>query len=336
MVTLKQLRYFVALADLRHFGRAAERCNVSQPALSMQIRELEATLGTTLVERMPGGVLLTAAGEQTAARARDILLAVQELEQGGAQSGDPWSGRLRLGVIPTVGPYLLPQILPQLHMRHPGLKLTLRESQTHLLLADLLAGKLDLLILALPVGREDVLTMPLFEDVFTLAVPPDHRLANRSTVHQDELIGEYVLLLEEGHCLRDQALSLCHAAGATEMDDFRASSLATVVQMVMNGYGATILPELALPVEVGERSALRIIPFVDPPPARTIGLAWRKSAPRQADFRAFGELVIDVLRSRTDDHMVRIPAPAAARRAMPRKAVRSRPSLSRRDPEGTP
>ncbi len=290
--TLKQLRYFVALAESLHFGRAAERCQVSQPAMSMQIRELEALLGVVLVERTTGGVFLTAAGEDVARRAREILLAVQDLTDLARHRDRLLTGPLRLGVIPTIGPYLLPQVLPRLHASYPDLQLSLRESQTEHLLDALLAGELDLLILALPVGRDDIATRPLFEDAFTLAVALDHPLAGRAAVEQKDLFAERLLLLEEGHCLRDQALSLCHAAGANQADDFRASGLATVVQMVVNGYGATILPELALAVEAGAHSRLRVVPFTRPAPSRTIGLAWRSSSTREADFIEFGRFIM--------------------------------------------
>jgi LysR family hydrogen peroxide-inducible transcriptional activator len=290
--TLKQLRYFAALAETRHFGRAAERCQVTQPAMSMQIRELEALLGAALVERTASGVLLTAAGEEVARRARQILLAVQDLIDLARRGDRVLAGPLRLGVIPTVGPYLLPQVLPRLHATYPDLQLSLRESQTEQLLDALLAGELDLLILALPAAREGVKTRPLFDDPFNLAVAEDHPLAGRTTVDQKDLIAERLLLLEEGHCLRDQALSLCHAAGANQADNFRASSLATVVQMVVNGYGGTILPTLALAVEAGAHSGLRVVPFTAPAPFRKIGLAWRSSSPRPADFIEFGRFVM--------------------------------------------
>ncbi len=290
--TLKQLRYFVALAETRHFRRAAERCQVTQPAMSMQIRELEATLGVALVERTPGGVLLTTAGQEVARRARALLLAVQDLVDLPRHRDRVLAGPLRLGVIPTIGPYLLPQVLPRLHATYPDLQLSLRESQTERLLEALAAGELDLLILALPVGRDDVATQPLFDDAFNLAVAESHALARRAAVAQKDLLAERLLLLEEGHCLRDQALSLCHAAGANQADDFRASSLATVVQMVVAGYGATILPDLALPVEAGVHSRLRVVRFTPPVPFRTIGLAWRSSSPRPSDFIEFGRFVL--------------------------------------------
>jgi LysR family transcriptional regulator, hydrogen peroxide-inducible genes activator len=289
--TFKQLRYFVALADTLHFGRAAERCQVTQPAMSMQIRALETELGVLLVERTSAGLLLTAAGAEVAQRARAILLAVQDLSDLARQHDRVLAGPLRLGVIPTIGPYLLPQVLPRLHVSYPEIQLSLHESQTEHLVEALIAGELDLLILALPVGRDDVATAALFDDAFNLAVGEDHPLARRASVTQQDLLAERLLLLDEGHCLRDQALSLCHAAGANQADDFSASSLATVVQMVVNGYGGTILPDLALPVEAGTHPRLRVVPFCAPAPMRTIGLAWRVSSPRQPDFAAFGQLV---------------------------------------------
>lgn len=295
--TLKQLRYFAALAETQHFGRAAARCHITQPALSMQIRELEAILGVALVERTPGGVLLTAAGLEIADRGRDVLLAVQDLADLAQHYGQPLAGPLRLGVIPTIGPYLLPRILPRVHANHPELQLTLRERQTALLVEDLNAGALDLLILALPVERGDFATMPLFDDPFALAIAADHPLAGREVVRDVDLLREPVLLLEEGHCLRDQALEVCHTAGASEFGDFRASSLATVVQMVAGGYGCTILPQLAVAVEAAHRPGLAVVPFAPPPPVRTIGLVWRRSSPRRADFAAFGELIVQGLRT---------------------------------------
>ncbi len=290
--TLKQLRYFSTLAETMHFGRAAELCHVTQPALSMQVRELEATLGTTLVERTPSGLLLTWEGEEVARRARAILLAVQDLTEL-AKHSRHLCGQLRLGVIPSIGPYLLPQVLPHLHATYPELELSLRESQTQHLIDDLIAGKLDLLILALPILRDDVETLALFDDVFTLALPVEHPLAGQKQVDQDEIDAAELLLLEEGHCLRDQALALCHASDAGHANNFRASSLATVVQMVANGYGSTILPELALAVEVGHQASIRIVPFSAPRPARTVGLAWRASSPRKDEFTEFGEIIVE-------------------------------------------
>jgi LysR family hydrogen peroxide-inducible transcriptional activator len=205
------------------------------------------------------------------------------------------SGPLRVGVIPTVGPYLLPSVLPRLHDAFPRLQLSLRETQTAVLTRELLAGSLDLLILALPLNEPEIEEVPLFDDVFALALPAHHPLRARHSVAQNDLSGERLLLLEEGHCLRDQTLAVGQAAGASAIDDFRASSLATVVQMVANGYGCTILPELALPVEVGDRQGIHVVPFRGPPPVRTVGLAWRRTSPRRDEFVAFGQVVLEAL-----------------------------------------
>jgi LysR family transcriptional regulator, hydrogen peroxide-inducible genes activator len=205
------------------------------------------------------------------------------------------SGPLRVGVIPTIGPYLLPSVLPRLHEAFPNLQLSVRETQTLVLVRELLAGSLDLLIVALPLDGPDIEQLALFDDVFALALPAQHPLGACASVAQADLGGEHLLLLEEGHCLRDQTLAVGHAAGASELDDFRASSLATVVQMVASGYGCTILPELALPVEVGDRQGIHVVEFKTPPPVRTVGLAWRRTSPRRREFVAFGQVVVEAL-----------------------------------------
>ncbi len=287
-LTLKQLRYFSALAETLHFGRAAKLCHITQPALSMQIRDLEANLGLTLIERGSSGLLLTQEGHEVAKRAHDILLAVQDLTEVASHNRHPLSGKLRLGVIPSVGPYLLPKILPQIHESYPELQLNLRESQTRYLIDDLIDGHLDLLILALPVEPDDIETMPLFDDQFSVALPPEHPLSSRKKIDQNELGGEHLLLLEEGHCLRDQALAVCQM---TKTDEFRASSLSTVIQMVANGYGLTILPALSLPTEVTAQDGISVVPFADPVPSRTIGLAWRQSSPHKPEFAEFGDFI---------------------------------------------
>jgi LysR family transcriptional regulator, hydrogen peroxide-inducible genes activator len=293
--TFRQLRYFTALAETRHFGQAALRCHVTQPALSMQIKELEEALGAPLIERARSGAMLTPAGIEVARRARAILRAVRDLADLARQHAEVPSGPLRVGVIPTIGPYLLPNVLPRVHAAFPNLQLSLRESQTLVLVKELLAGTLDLLILALPVDDPEIDELPLFEDVFALALPATHPLEAQGGVSETELRGERLLLLEEGHCLRDQTLAVAQAGGASELDDFRASSLATVVQMVANGYGCTILPELAVPVEVGDRQGIRVVPFQRPPPVRTVGLAWRRTSPRRGEFLAFGEVIVEAL-----------------------------------------
>lgn len=287
-LTLKQLRYFAALAETMHFGRAAKLCNVSQPALSMQIKDLEAHLGVTLVERGSTKLLLTLEGREIAERARAILMSVQDLAELASHRRHPLAGRLRLGVIPSIGPYLLPRLLPEVHQVYPELELNLRESQTKVLVDDLLDGRLDLLVLAIPLEPDEIDTMALFDDNFFVALPRDHQLAMRDDVSQDELAEEHLLLLEEGHCLRDQALAVCQTS---KTDEFRASSLATVVQMVANGYGVTILPALALSTEVGEPGPIAVVPFAKPVPFRTIGLAWRHSSPHEEEFRELGRFI---------------------------------------------
>jgi LysR family hydrogen peroxide-inducible transcriptional activator len=293
--TLRQLRYFATLAETQHFGQAALRCHVTQPALSMQIKELETILGAPLIERARKGALLTPAGREVARRARAILRSVQDLADLARQHAQVLSGPLRLGVIPTIGPYVLPGILPRLHATFPKLQLSVRETQTTVLVREMLAGALDLLILALPLEEPEIEELPLFDDVFALALPLHHPLGARASVVPTDLTGEHLLLLEEGHCLRDQALAVAQAAGASELDDFRASSLATVVQMVASGYGCTILPELAVPVEVGDRQGIHVVPFKRPPPVRTVGLAWRRTSPRRGEFVAFGQVVVAAL-----------------------------------------
>lgn len=287
-LTLKQLRYFSALAETLHFGKAAKLCNVSQPALSMQIKDLEGHLGVTLVERGSTRLLLTPEGGEIAKRAREILMSVQDLTELASHRRHPLAGRLRLGVIPSIGPYLLPKLLPDAHDAFPDLALSLRESQTQTLIDDLLDGYLDLLILALPVGPDEIDTMILFDDRFSVALPRDHALSKRQQVSQEELADEHLLLLEEGHCLRDQALAICQTA---KTDEFRASSLATVVQMVANGYGVTILPALALATEVGPPGPIAVVPFAEPAPFRTIGLAWRRSSPHEKAFNELGRFI---------------------------------------------
>ncbi|MDH3659245.1 MAG: hydrogen peroxide-inducible genes activator [Alphaproteobacteria bacterium] len=291
-LTLKQLRYFAALAETLHFGKAAKLCNVSQPALSMQIKDFEAHLGVTLVERGSTKLLLTLEGQEIAKRARDILMSVQDLTEIAAHRHHPLAGRLRLGVIPSIGPYLLPKLLPEAHRAYPDLELSLRESLTQTLVNDLLDGHLDLLVLALPVEPDEIETMALFEDRFSVALPQDHGLTARESVTEEELSGEHLLLLEEGHCLRDQALAVCQSV---QTDEFRASSLTTVVQMVANGYGVTILPALSLAAEVGSSGPIAILPFAEPVPFRTIGLAWRRTSPHKEEFIELGRLIQDCL-----------------------------------------
>jgi len=280
-MNLRDLRYLVALADERHFGRAADRCFVSQPTLSAQIRKLEEYLGVALVERRPKRVSLTATGEKIVERARRLLLEADAIVEVAKTERDPLAGALRLALIPTVGPYLLPHVVRQLRRALPRLKLLLYEYQTGPLLGKLRDGELDLGILALPAAADGLATAELFDEPFTLAVPANHPLAARDRVRVADLEGETLLLLEDGHCLRDQALEVCSRIHLGDEQDYRATSLETLRQMVAAGHGVTLLPQLAAAAPVGTARGLRIKPFGNPPPVRTIGAVWRKSTTRQ-------------------------------------------------------
>lgn len=294
MISLRQLRYLAALARHRHFGRAAEECAVSQPALSMQIRELEQTLGAELIERRQGTIALTEIGSEVARRAGAILVAARDLEDFAEHSGRILSGTLRLGVIPTLAPYVLPHVLPALQRRHPALRIDLRETQTKSLLAELGRGALDAVMLALPVDEPEIESIRLFEDRFLLAVPADDDLPETARVTTRDVERRKLVLLEEGHCLRDQALSYCATAGRDTPMGLGATSLTTVMQMVANGYGVTLVPEVAIDVEVRDER-VKLLRFAEPQPGRTIGLAWRKTSPRKIDFVALGQIVVEAL-----------------------------------------
>ena len=290
--TLRQLEYFVGVADARSFHRAARACHVSQPGLSAQIRELESILDVRLFERDRRGVLMTPAGEALLPRARAALAEAQALVESARAFRRPLTGRLRLGAIPTIAPYLLPRVLPEVRRRHPELKLELHEAVTGELVERLRAGALDLVLVALEAPLEGLATLPLFNDPFVVALPKSHPLAKRRSLRESDLRGEVALLLEDGHCLREQALAVCRTSGAHELGDFRASSLATLVEMVRGGAGITLLPELALVATVAPRD-LAIVPFAKPAPARTIGFAWRPRSGRGAEFEQLAALFGD-------------------------------------------
>ena len=289
-VTLKQLRYFDALARHLHFGHAAEASAVTQPALSMQIHELEQSLGLVLVERTRSGVQLTPKGQEIADRCARILGDVRDLVAFAHHSSRVLSGRLRLGVIPSVAPYMLPPLLPLLRDAYPELELHVRETQTQPLTGELIEGKLDVLLLALPVKHPDLESVALFEDRFMLAVPKDRKLSGRVRATKELVEHERLLLLEEGHCLRDQALTYCSLQQVDAVNTFGASSLSTIVEMVSAGYGITLLPEMCLNIEERGRD-ITLVRFVEPEPFRTIGLVWRTTSPRKQDFRELGRLV---------------------------------------------
>lgn len=294
MITLRQLRYLEAVARLGHFGRAAEECAVSQPALSMQIQDLETDLGVALIERGRGAIRPTALGAEVVERARAILADVHDLEAIARRRGRLLAGRLTLGVIPSIAPYLLPAVLPRLGERYPELQLELRETLTRNLVADLVQGRLDAVLLSLPIDEPGVETLDLFGDAFRLVVPAGDALAGAGRLSGGDLPQERLLLLEEGHCLRDQALAFCGApVGEWARPRLGATSLATIVQMVANGYGVTLVPEIALPVEVRADPRIAVVPFEAPQPTRRIGLAWRSASPRGADYHALGAVVAE-------------------------------------------
>lgn len=293
MVTLRQLRYLEALAETLHFGQAAEACAVTQPALSMQIKELEYELQVSLIERRRSGIELTEQGEEIVRRGRSILASVRDLLDYAKHRESVLTGSLKLGAIPSIAPYLLPAALPELQRRFPDLTLQLRESITETLIRELVSGYLDLILVALPIEDPEVETLHLFDDKFVLAARASKGKRAKAT---DMLVHERLLLLEEGHCLRDQALSFCRLVTPEARASFGASSLATIVQMVAHGYGITLLPEMAVASEVHQRSGIRLLHFPAPEPKREIGLAWRKTSPRKPDFHAFAALLKDVTR----------------------------------------
>jgi LysR family transcriptional regulator, hydrogen peroxide-inducible genes activator len=283
---LKDLRYLVAVADTRHFGRAAERSFVSQPTLSAQLKKLEEYLGVQLIERAPKRVQLTAAGEEVVERARRILDASEEIVELARGHRDPLAGRLRLALLPTIGPYLLPNIAARLRKQLPRLELMLYEYQTDPMLEKLHSGEIDVGILALPVQMDGLDSQQLYKERFTVAMPSTHRLAQRSSIKVGDLDNETLLLLEDGHCLRDQALDICASTAVHEKQDFRATSLETLRQMVAAGVGITLLPELAGRGAYGNARGVAIKPFAKPVPTRTIGAVWRKSTARRAAILA--------------------------------------------------
>jgi LysR family hydrogen peroxide-inducible transcriptional activator len=278
---LKDLRYLVALADERHFGRAAQRSFVSQPTLSAQLKKLESYLGVQLIERQPKQVTLTEAGEQIVARARRILEASDEVLALARTHRDPLAGKLRMALLPTIGPYLLPRVVREIHKALPRLELQLYEYQTGPMLEKLAAGQVDLGILALPVNMDGLEARQLYVEPFTLAVPAQHRLAKKKDVKVEDLKDETLLLLEDGHCLRDQALDVCSGVGVQEKQDFRATSLETLRQMVATGAGVTLLPELASRNSYGAGRDVILRPFAEPKPLRYIGAIWRKTTARR-------------------------------------------------------
>jgi LysR family hydrogen peroxide-inducible transcriptional activator len=294
-MTLRELRYLVALADHGHFGRAAEACHVSQPTLSTQLRKLEDYLGATLFERTNKALRITPIGEQIVAKARQVLAeadAIVELARGKA---GPLTGPLNLGVIPTLSPYLLPWLLPALKDAYPDLRLIIHEDLTDHLLERLKAHGIDAALLALPIEEEELETLPLFDEPFFFACPPDHPLARAKAVRTSDLQEAHLLLLTDGHCLRDQALAVCgfeEAPLEDERTDFRATSLETIRQMVAAGMGCTLLPAMAL--GSGQDRHLEIRPLTGEA-SRRIGLVWRRTYPKPADLECLADIIRQAL-----------------------------------------
>lgn len=287
-MNLRDLRYLVAVAEHKHFGRAAEACFVSQPTLSTQIKKLEDELGVTLIERTNRQVMLTPVGERIVAQAGRVLREVNQMVRIAEEHKDPYGGDFRLGIIPTVAPYLLPKILGPIKKAFPKLRIHLTEAQTHDITRMLREGDLDAMILALPVEEENLKQVKLYTEPFYFAVSRNHPKAGRKSVSVHDLDHEEVLLLEDGHCLRDQALEICSSHNAVENTNFRATSIETLRQMVAANVGITLMPELAITSRTGP---VRYLPFKDDKPHRDIGLCWRASSTRRELIIEIGEVL---------------------------------------------
>ncbi|GAB4347761.1 MAG: LysR substrate-binding domain-containing protein [Oricola sp.] len=287
--SLQQLRFLVALADELHFGRAANACHVTQSTLSNGIKELETILGIPLAERSKRSVLLTPVGEEIATRARRLLADATDLVDAAKRHAGVLRGDLRLGAIPTVGPFLVPKVMPRVREAFPDLRIYFREELTESLMAGLKAGRLDAIIFALPFAHEGMEMIDLFEDDYQLATPVDHRLSNREAVTGKDLADEKLLLLEKGHCLQRHALSAFPDAHATQDESFAATSLVTLVSMVEEGLGITLLPQLAIDAGVARGPRLSLAPLIGACPRRIV-LAWRKTSARAEEFARLAEV----------------------------------------------
>jgi len=291
MISLKQLRYFDLLAGAGHFGRAAERAGITQPALSMQIVGLERALGAPLIERAASGARLTELGTEVAERGARILAAVRDLEQLALARGALLAGPLRVGIIPSVAPFLLPRLLDAAGGRYPELRLTVRETMTATLVEELVRGELDAIIASVPLHNGDIEEEGAFEDAFLLAAPAGSPHAATSPAITELISADELLLLEDGHCIRDQALAVCHAIDPRRLRSFGATSFSTLLQLVAAGHGVTLLPALAVDAGIVADDRLAVVRFAAPEPRRTIGVAWRRNSPRERDFRALAGLV---------------------------------------------
>lgn len=313
--SLRQLEYVVAVADEESFSRAASLCHVSQPGLSTQVRELEDLLGVRLFERGRRKVIVTPAGADVARRARELLSGAQELVEAARGRGRPLVGPLRIGIIPTIAPYVLPSVLPRARSEFPELRAFLREEKTADVVELVTRGTLDVGVVALEADLGSLASRPLFRDDFVLAMPVGHRLASRAAVSEADLAGEKVLLLDDGHCLRDQALAVCDRAGAGENNELRATSLRTLVQMIAGDEGVTLLPQMAVAAEAAPDSGIVVRRFRAPAPHRTIGLVWRASSPRAVELEMLAGVFLEA---------VEAPPVEASRPRSPRARPRRR------------
>jgi LysR family hydrogen peroxide-inducible transcriptional activator len=293
--TLRQLRYLVAIVDRCHFGQAAEACLIGQSTLSAAIQELEDLLGAPLLERTRRCVVPTALGREIASRARVLLKGAEDLVDVAQAARDPVSGPLHVGVIPTIGPFMLPRAMPALREAFPQMKFYLREDRSARLMEDLSAGRLDLAVLALPYPTDDMETTEIARDRFWVVCPPQHRLCSVGPVRPADMAVEDLLLLEDGHCLRDHALSACSLEGAQRNVAFQGTSLHTLVQMVANGLGVTLLPEMALQAGILRGLDLSVMQLEGEAPYRRIGLAWRRSSGRKETFRRVTGVLRDAM-----------------------------------------
>ncbi|TQV78697.1 hydrogen peroxide-inducible genes activator [Exilibacterium tricleocarpae] len=289
--SLKQLKYLCAVAEHRHFGHAAKACHVSQSTLSAGIQELESQLSAGLIERNNKQVMMTPLGEDICSQAQRILLAVDDLMASCEVRSAPLSGSLRLGVIPTIAPYILPKLLNRLRRSYPRLRVFIREEMSRPLTDALQNGELDVLLLALPFPANGVEVMPLFDDPFVLAAPRGHPLTAASSVPIEALRGSELLLLEDGHCLRDHALDACKLNPRDLRVPYQATSLTTIVQMVANGIGITLLPQMAVDAKILHGTRIQTRPFAEQEITRHIGLMWRGTSPRQAEYRMLGDFI---------------------------------------------
>ena len=295
-MTLTELRYIVAVARERHFGRAAETCFVSQPTLSVAVKKLEEELGVTLFERGPGEVSVTPGGQKIVEQAQRVLEEASRIREIAAAGKDPLAGPLRLGAIYTIGPYLLPKLIPILRRTAPAMQLLIQENFTHRLAEELRSGEVDVILIALPFEAPGVMTRAVYDEPFMVAVPKGHPWEGRKRVTSEELTSESLLLLGEGHCFRDQVLEICHTVRARERSPLaktvEGGSLETIRQMVAGGVGITVLPATSTTTTGGASDLIRILPFARPAPTRRVGLAWRRSFPRPEAIEALRKAIL--------------------------------------------